>query len=64
MNITGPLPNTAALSILKSAIKQPELALELLARTIDSMSAQTPSAQKVQEFAEPVLSASAIDIKI
>lgn len=64
MNITGPLPNTVALSILKSASKQPELALELIARTLDSMSAQTSSAQKAQESVEPVLSASAIDIKI
>lgn len=37
MNITGISRTAAGLSVLKSAIRQPELAIELLSRTVDTM---------------------------
>lgn len=48
MNVTGISRTAAGLSVLKSAIRQPELALELLSRTVAAMPKPELPAQTVE----------------
>lgn len=48
MNVTGTPQAAAGLSVLKMAIRQPELALELLTQTMDTMTGPELQAQTVE----------------
>lgn len=48
MDATGTVKEAAGMAILKSANKQPELALELLMRTVDALAAQEMQAPAVE----------------
>ncbi len=51
MDVAGTPQTAAELSVLNAAIRQPELALELLARTVDTMTGPELQAQTVEATA-------------
>lgn len=63
MDVTGSAQAAAGLAILKSAIKQPELALDLLTRTLASMATPARPVAKAEVPANPALQGTMIDIQ-